>query len=203
MDAEMLGVVREVERRLRAVEIYDPNAELDVFLCRSTGLYRFFARLTLVPTHVPGFNISQAHNSFISLPGLEERYLRTGGFPEYSAIGGELAHNIGHELVHNCAVAAYGFLDTQQLARWKSEGYAEYAASQAARHTDSSATLENRIQIMKYGFAADDAREYYTWSLVVEYLCAQHGYRFDDIMHDSVTYDAAFDQMMAWYDGST
>ena len=114
-DAQMQEVVREVGRRLQAVEIYDPKAELDVFLCRSAGLYRFFAWMTLVPTRVPGFNLSQAHNCFVSLIGIEERYQRTGGFPEYSAIGGDLTHNIMHELIHDYAVAKTGFFQTQEL----------------------------------------------------------------------------------------
>jgi hypothetical protein len=192
--------MHDVQYRLRAVEIYDPDLKLDVFLCRSDGLYRFLARLTLVPSEVPGFNLSQARNSFLSLTGIEERRRMTGGFPKYSAIGGGLAHNITHELVHNYAVARHGFLASREIPAWKSEGYAEYAAGRAARESDSNATLKERINIFKYHLFNEGARKYYSYGLLIEYLSDVEGYSFDDIMADRSTFEQVFARMMAWHD---
>lgn len=169
-DTEMQAVAQEVDRRLQAVEIYDSQVELDVFLCKSPRLYGFFAGLTRVPPKAPWFNLSQADNSFVSLSLLEERRLNTGEWLEYSAINGKIVHCVAHELVHDCAVARLGFFEAQKVPSWKSEGYAEYAAGLAARWDDPEASLSNRIEDMKSGLMTARAREYYSWSLVVEYL---------------------------------
>ncbi|MDH3891892.1 MAG: hypothetical protein OEV49_12485 [candidate division Zixibacteria bacterium] len=198
-DTEMQTIAQEVDRRLQAIEIYDRHEDLDVFLCRDHGLYRFFARLTLVPAEVPGFNLSLADNSFLSLSLLEKRRLHTGAWPEYSAIGGEIVHTTTHELVHDCMVARLGFLTNLNLPTWKSEGYAEYAASLAARRNDPEATLSKRIEIMQSGPMAERAREYFSWTLAVEYLSEIQGLTFDEVMSTDLTFEQAHAQMMSWY----
>jgi len=200
MDTEMLAALHDVPLRLQAVEIYDPNLKLDVFLCRSTGLYRFLSRLSLVPSPVPGFNLSQAGNSFISLPGIEARQLSSGGFPDYSAISGGLAHTISHELIHNYAVARSGFFSSRGIPKWKSEGYAEYAAGRAVRANDTTATLRDRIQTMMSGFASNSAREYYSYELAVEYLAEVEGFSYDELMADRRPFYQVSIQMMTWFE---
>ena len=196
--AELDSAVQEVDRRLKQIEIYDPALKLRAFLCQSPKLYRLFARLTFVPPAVPGFNLSLLDNSFISIPGIEERYYRNDGFPKYSAIGGALAQNIGHELVHDYAVEFAGFFNNRNLPAWKTEGYAEYGASIGASKYDSAAVLQRRVESLRDWPFDARGREYYSWALTVEFLVEKRDLNFGEIMSDSITLENAYNQMMAW-----
>lgn len=198
--AELDSVAREIGRRLESIEIFDPEVELRAFLCQSPKLYKLFARLTLVPPVVPGFNLSVLNNSFVSIPGIEERYYRNSGFPKYSAIGGGLVQNIGHELVHDYFQETIGFFNYRNLPPWKTEGYAEYGASIGASRSDSIATLESRISDTRIGRLDFRGREYYSWALTMEFLAEKQGLKFVEIMNDSIKFDDSYERMMSWYE---
>ncbi len=194
---EQIGL--NVLKRIRNLELYDSNNDMKVFVCESSGLYSFFARLTFVPNTVPGFNLSIFDNSFVSVPLLNERQITNHGWAVYSAIEGNLEQSIAHELIHNMAVAKLGYFDSQKIPAWKSEGYAEYGASIAIIRADSS-RLADRIHDYALTIGWDDrAQWYYKNGLIVEYLSEYKNYSFDDIMSDSLTRETAEKQMMDWY----
>ena len=84
--------MREVERRLQSVDVYYPGAVHKVFVCHSQSLYNLFARLTLVSTRVPGFNLSLLDHSFLSVTRLSEINQIGNGQPRYSTFEGDLIH---------------------------------------------------------------------------------------------------------------
>jgi hypothetical protein len=198
---ELETVVRGVRERIQAAEIYDESVDLRVFVCNSQRLYNLFARLSRVPTHVPGFNLSLFNNSFVSVPLLERRQHTNRAGVKHSVLAGELDEAIAHELIHDFTQEKIGFFAYRQLPRWKSEGYAEYAANRAPLNRDAERSLADRVSLMKTGLSDPRARAYYRWNLVVEFLAEVRGYTFADINDPAVTLDDATTQMMAWYEG--
>lgn len=188
-----------VRGRIEAVEIYDDSIELRVFVCNSQGLYELFARLSRVPVHVPGFNLSLFNNSFVSVPLLEQRQRTNTAGIRHSVLAGDLDEAIAHELIHDLTQERIGFFAYRRIPEWKSEGYAEYAASRAARERDAEESLADRIATMKTKLRDPGAREYYRWSLVVEFLCEEMDYSFDAVMRADVTLDESTTRMLTWY----
>lgn len=196
---QLEAVFRDVRERIRAVEIYDDSADMRVFICNNRSLYNLFARLSRVPTHVPGFNLSLFNNSFVCVPLLERRRANNAAGVRHSVLGGGMAGAIAHELVHDYTQERIGFFAYRRLPSWKTEGYAEYGANGIRIRQDAGQTLADRIRLMKSEIRDSRAREYYRWSLVVEYLALQRGYSFADIMDPATTLDDATTQMMVWY----
>ena len=199
IDLELDAVLREVAARVEAVELPEPAPRLRVFLISDPAKYSLFARLALVPSIVPGFNLSLAHNSFVSVAGIEARRLRNGGRFPYSALDGDLAQSVAHEVLHDYMVGETGFFPSLRLPRWKKEGYAEYGASRALIGQDDAVPLSQRIEIMLKEPMGHRAREYYSWGLVVEYLCRQQGSSHADVMREEVTLEAAYARMLEWH----
>ncbi len=196
---KMEELVEDVHSRIEAVELYDQDVKLRVFVCPDQGLYNMFARLSLVPTSVPGFNLSILNNTFVSTPTLAGRHAGVYGHIPYSALAGDLAQCITHELIHDFTQERIGLLAYRKIPRWKTEGYAEYAASMAAIGKDGAPTLADRVRIMQTDVHHESARDYYRWGLVVEYLSVELGYSFAEIMAPGVTLAGAGQQMMAWF----
>lgn len=198
--AEMEALVDDVLGRVRTAEVYREDVQLRVFICPSQGLFNLFARLSRVPTSVPGFNLSLLNNSFVSVPRLEQRRLSNRGRMTHSARDGELASSIAHELIHDYVRERIGYREHSRIPRWKSEGYAEYAANRTAVRKDSRAALARRVEILQTELVDARARDYYEAGLIVEFLAEKRGYTFAEIMAGEVTRETARPQLLAWYD---
>jgi len=201
-DSDLIKVTEQVRDRVAAIDIYDPELRLYIYLCDNEDLYSTYARLSLVPVSVPGFNLSIFRNSFISLPGLKRRFIRTGGQPLYSAVGGDPAQNIAHELVHNYFRARYGYFGAK-LPYWKSEGLAEYYASIGASKYDSLGGLHLKISQIPDLDLERQGLQYYQGSLIIEYLVEIKGLSYDEIASDEIVFDKSREWMMDWYNGDT
>lgn len=198
IDLALDSMLRGVPYRLAASELYTPEIVQHVFICKNPSTYNVIRRLALVPEHVPGFNLSILNNSFISVPMLDRRRETNRAGVVYSTLSGDIGHSIAHEVMHDYMAAHTGFFATRGLPRWKTEGYAEYAASIVLSRADSSATLPRRIEILQTGVFEARAHDYYQWGLVVEYLAEIEGLTYDAIMGDSVTLEQAKRRMLNW-----
>jgi len=198
-DPELESVFRGVRDRLQAVEIYDESVNLRVFVCNNQGLYNVFARLALVPTSVPGFNLSIFNNTFVSVSKINARRYSNHARIKHSAMAGDLAQSIAHELIHDYTQEKIGVMAYRKIPVWKTEGYAEYSASKVYLQEDTEETLAARIFRMQTALTDARAREYYGWNLVMEFLSDELGYTFTEIHAPETTLDEATSQMMAWY----
>ncbi len=198
-DPELESIFRGVRERVQAVEIYDETVNLRVFVCNNQGLYNVFARLALVPTSVPGFNLSIFNNSFVSVTTLNDRRHTNRAGIKHSALAGNLEQSIAHELIHDYTQEKIGVMAYRKLPTWKTEGYAEYNASKVHLERDTDEPLAARIFRMQTDLTSTRAREYYSWGLVVEFLSDELGYTFTEIHAPETTLDEATSQMMAWY----
>lgn len=198
IDDALDASLREVELRLAQNELYDHTETQHIFVCQKQRTYDIFRRLSLVPTPVPGFNLSIFDNSFVSVPLLDRRRETNQAGVVYSTLSGDIGHSIAHEVMHDYMVSQGGFFTSRELPRWKAEGYAEYAASIAMIRADSAATLSSRIELLGK-FHDSRPYEYYRGHLTVEYLCEYEGFTYDELMADEVTLDDAYRRMMLWH----
>jgi hypothetical protein len=197
----MQPLVREVVRRVQAAEIYQEDVPLRVFVCPEQSLFNLFARLSRVPVSVPGFNLSLLNNSFVSVPRLEERRRSNLAGITHSALSGDLAQCIAHELTHDYMQERLGFRRYRRIPRWKTEGYAEFGATRAAVAADPEAAFDRRVAALDL-LMDPRARNYYESALLVAFLAGERGLTFDEIMADSVTREDAGEQVAAWIAGS-
>jgi hypothetical protein len=192
-------MMAEIFTRLEAVPIYDPNRRMN--LCLSTqDKFSFFAGLTLRRNRTMGFCL--LGNCYVNIDFIKELAAKTGGRPKYNAREGSVAHVATHELMHQHIADAYGDIASPFLPTWKTEGYCEYGANHFVASRDSGHSLAERIDIFlddsKWNPTAMTHRPHYVWGLMVEYLADVKGLSFEQIMADSVTNDAVYQEMTAW-----
>jgi len=205
-DAELVSgldeIMRDVDRRLLAVELHDTDKNNRVFYSTDQKRFTIVARMALVNPRVQGFNLSLLGTSYVSDERIRRLGASSGGFPPYGVRTGDPAHVIAHEIVHDYTSDALGILAYSRLAWWKREGYAEYGASIAAIRADGTASLADRIDLLlddgKWWAAPEWVRESYRGALLVEYLTDIRGYRFAEIMSDRVTLDETQTAMLRW-----
>lgn len=199
LDSEQHQAIDKLKIRLEKSPLYVENHRADIFLFDDQGTYSIFARMTMVPPAVPGFNLSIFHNIHISLPGLADRKMRNCGRFKHSAIDGDLSQCMAHEFMHEYIAERYGRLSQLRLPRWKIEGLCEYGSTIAFSRIDTVATLKKRLEFIKFRGIKDYAEEFYTWGLLVEYLAEVKGLSADKILDDSTVYDNVMADMNQWY----
>jgi hypothetical protein len=205
-DVDMSGAIDDimagVDTRLRQTELFTSSKHNRVFICHNRSLFSFFARLSLLNPHIQGFGLSLFGNSFISVSRVRQLGHERGGWPPYSIVDGGIVHVIVHEIVHEYIADELGFFKTKRTPPMKLEGYVEYNTHRAFSGGDSTHTFFDRIAILENNnnwYPNDYIRSVYRATLVVEYLSEIRGYRFADIMHDSLVIESAYCDMLVWY----
>ena len=200
IDVEALA--HEVDQRLSGMELYDSGRNDRVFLFDSDNLYKFYARLSMVPLSAQGYGISLLGNSYINSERIEILGQSTGHLPRYSVWEGSLVHTIAHEVAHHYLIGEIGRAEWMNYPHWKQEGIPEYLANIGAIRSDSSASLTTRIGILTNDFIWDGRydwnRIHYEAGLLVEYLKEIEGYSLKQIVADSISHDTVYDAMIAW-----
>jgi len=204
LSAAFDSIMAEVHTRLKSVELYTPDKHSRIFVCHNRSLFSLFARLSPLNPHIQGFNLSVFGNSFVSVSRVDGIQRERGDWPPYSIIHGGLAHAITHEIIHEYIADEMGFIDNYRAAFMKKEGYVEYSAHRALCAADPAVTLSDKIEIsenVNNWVPHDYVRRVYRATLAVEYLSEMKGYRFADIMHDSLSLEASYREMLAWHAG--
>jgi len=197
---ELMTVAEDVADQVRNTEVFDPAHETEIFLCHDQSTYNIFARMTLVGTHIPGYNLSVLTNSFVSIPRIAEMSLMGKNAPQYSVFEGELCHGISHEVIHDYMVKKIGFFSNRRLPTWKREGYAEYKASLNRLRLDTDQSLIDRVkQIEENTYWSAHVVEYFSWRTVTEYLFEIENCSLGNFLVEDLTYEDAQRNMLAWY----
>jgi hypothetical protein len=197
--SEIDSIMAEIFTRLEAVPIYDPDRKVN--LCLSTqDKFSFYARLTRGRNRTMGFCL--LGNCYINVTFIKELAAKTGGQPKYNAREGSVIHVATHELMHQYLSDAYGDFASRFLPTWKTEGYCEYGVNHFVAPRDSGYSIPERIDIYlddsQWNTTARTHRPHYIWGLMMEYLTNVKGLSFKQVMADSVTKDAVYQEMMAW-----
>ncbi|MBU8923097.1 MAG: hypothetical protein KOO63_14860 [Bacteroidales bacterium] len=195
-DSIMAGIFT----RLDAVPVYDPDRKMNLILCSTQDKFSFFSRFTVRDKRIMGFCLFG--NAYINEDFIMELARRTGGRPKYNTREGSVIHVATHELMHQYLGDAYGEFASRSLPTWKVEGYCEYGVNHFVAPRDDGYTIQERIDIYlddsQWNPTARIHRPHYIWGLLVEYLIDVRGLGFEQVMADSVTKDAVFQEMMAW-----
>ena len=194
------SIMTEIFTRLDAVPIYDPDRTMNLVLCSTQGKFSFFSRFTVRDKRVMGYCL--LGNAYVNLDFIKELAGRTGGRPKYHTREGSVVHVATHELMHQYLGDAYGEFASRSLPTWKIEGYIEYGVNQFAAPRDRGYTIPERIDIYlddsQWNATASTHRPHYIWGLMMEYLINVKGMSLVQVMDDSVTKEAVYQDMMTW-----
>jgi len=206
LETDFQNTIQNLNKRLEANPLNNPGKNNRIFLSHSRKLFGFYTKVCLLNPSIQGFNLSIFGNTFVSVPRVNDMLESTGGIPRYGIRDGDMSHVLAHELTHQYIEDEIGFIRTNRLPQWKLEGYSEYGAHIGFIREDSTATLENRIDgLLENRYWNDPngyARNVYKGELMVEYLSEIKGYSLADIIHDSVTYENTYNQMLEWYENN-
>jgi hypothetical protein len=197
-------VLEDARLRVDAIELYRGQAPPRVFVCRSQRLFVFFIKLAGKRQAGQGLLISVAGNAFFSEAMIRAIGQRNDGRPVHSRLEGSWAAAIAHEVAHDLVFAELGFSRSREIPVWKSEGYADFQANLASAATDPGYDLRGRIEILLDDHAWRSPtkfvdRRHFRWHLLVEFLCAEKGLSFTELMDDSITEEQTRTEIMAWY----
>ncbi|MFQ5453287.1 MAG: hypothetical protein ACE5D6_03775 [Candidatus Zixiibacteriota bacterium] len=196
-------IIPDVNLRLKEVDFLVSGKKSKIFICYNQKLFNFYARLAFQYPKIQGFVISFLNNFYLSNENIQHCGIISRGLPRYVKRQGNLGHVLAHELVHKYIYNNLGFWTNRKLPFWKNEGYAEYGAHIYHIKNDSTISLVSRIEeLLNYRIWMNHdkiVKDTYQWELMIEYLTELQGYDFSDIMHDSVTLDKTYSEMIQWY----
>lgn len=191
---------------LKTSEIYEPNHQLDIFLCHGT-IYNDF------DTKILGFAIAKSiHNNLLLKVPVD--------FDNNILIGWKSNRNlkktIAHEAMHFYQMNKYGakrFSPISHPPAWKGEGYPEYVAYNKDINSgdyDLTHSITRIIEFEKtgeYWFETEpgqlDPLVYYKGRVMVEYLIDIKGMTYTEILDESVTEENVIAEMTLWYERQT
>lgn len=207
ISTDLEPVFVDARRRVEKMELYRGAPPLRIFICRSQRRFALLVRLAGKRYAGQGLLISVAGNAFLSEKGIEAVARRNEGRPAHSRLNGSWPAAIAHEVAHHLVFEEVGFKKTRAIPAWKSEGFADYSANLAPTASDSDYDFQNRISLLLDDSSWQHAtgsvdRRHFRWHVLVEYLCAVKNFGFPDLMDETVTEPDAWNQMMAWYEGS-
>jgi hypothetical protein len=199
---EIDSIMADVFNRLDAVPNLDHSKKFNLCLCTTQDKFTFFARLTRRANRIMGFCFWG--NVYVNGDFLKELAVKTGGRPKHMAREGSIVHVATHELMHEYLSDTYGFFVSRSLPEWKIEGYCEYGVNQFVAPRDSGYSVLERLDIYlddnQWNVTASTHRPHYLWGLMMEYLINVRGMTLAQVMADSVTEDAVYQELIAWRD---
>jgi len=197
---EIDSIMAEVFERLDRVPIYDSNRSMNLVLCSTQGKFGLFSQFTLRNARTMGFCLFGS--AFVNIDFIEELARNTQGKPKYNAREGSVVHVATHELMHQYLCDAYGEIASRRLPTWKIEGYIEYAVNQYVAPRDRGFSIPERIVMYlddsQWNRTAETHRGHYIWGLAMEYLINVKGMALEQVMANSLTWEAAYREMVDW-----
>jgi len=205
IDSSFYQILENVDKRLEAVEINQPELSHRVFLCISEKLYRFYAFVATVGYPGQGFYTPIIDNIFLSDEFNTKVHNVNKGYDEitqYSCLEGNIEEIITHEIVHHLTYEMLGFSAYRSFPFWKMEGYAEYAANVAVVKKDTLYNLHKRIEHLDdesfWGPTFSTPRHYYQSQILIEYLSEVKGLSFNDIVADDIKETEVLKELKEW-----
>jgi hypothetical protein len=203
-DSEINSVdilIKKVNDRLIACEIYKENLNHNIYIISSENKFRFLAKITGSSYPAQGFNINYLNKIIISKSFISATYKQRKAANKlipYSALEGNIIEVICHEIIHSFVYEKLGAKKYALIPFWKQEGYAEYAANILEKEKDSLYSFKNRVDIYlddEFWGNNKAVKDYYEAELLVENLIENKALSFDLLMRDSITYDYALNQL--------
>lgn len=198
--SELKPVLDDVTMRLR--NILDYGAEpYTLFLIHDPETFAKFARKAGRSQNIQGFNLQPLNYVFINRAFIREVGAQNIAGHRYSILEGSESHIIAHEICHELISRRIGFWNMRNTARWKQEGFCEYAASANLKKIDASYRFEDLASAF---FAGDfdrypPGRKFYVASgLAVEYFLDRKRQSFDDLFKTEAGMADLLEEIKAW-----
>lgn len=205
IDSSFHQTLDNVDKRLEAVEINQPELNHRLFFCQSEKLFRFFTFISEGDYPQQGFNVPALGNIFISDKFIKKLHAAHKGYNEitqYSCSEGNIEELITHEIVHSLTYEMLEYFEDWSLPFWKREGYAEYAANIAVVKKDTLYNLHRRIENLNddsfWGPTFGKLRHYYQSQILIEYLSEVKGLSFNDIVADDIKETEVLKELKEW-----
>ena len=205
IDSGFHQLLDNVNKRLEAVEINQPELNHRLFFCQSEKLFRFFTFISEDDYPQQGFNVPALGNIFLSEEFNTKVHNTHKGYEEitqYSCVEGNMEEIIAHEIVHSLTYENLEYFEDWSLPFWKKEGYAEYAANIGIIKKDTLFDLHERIEDLNddsfWGPTFSTPRHYYRSQILVQYLSEVKGLSFDDIMADDIKETEVLKELYEW-----
>ncbi len=171
VDNPQRSALRDAENRLLR---HYPNIReryFNLYLCSKKELYELLAQQIGHSGASQGFHAHPLGRTFISTAFVKDIARRYGEGWQGTLLEGSLAHVVSHEIVHQLMAEAQGFIQSRQIARWKSEGYAEYISAFWSDTNKIAAIDSLRNRLHRYGHTLHPIRRHYIESqFIVAYL---------------------------------
>jgi hypothetical protein len=204
--SDLNGVLEKTARHLEENQLLTGGVPSRVFLAHSQERYAFLCSVARRRPDTQGLVFTWVGSIIISIPGVEAVRQRTGGLPRNSRLEGNLVEGISHEMAHLQAAAVLDGLGAQHLPRWKSEGWADFAAHRTAELVDlyePDKGLAARVRLLLDPAAWKPPRTtfdrlHFRWQLMVAYLASVRGLSLEEIADPEVSEDQTWRDLVAW-----
>ncbi len=198
--AELEAAAVEGLLRMSFIDGLPEGRDYRVFYCRSPRRYELLARLARLHPKSQGFGLYYAGNIFVSADGLEASERLGVEALENTRLEGSMAHVIAHEAAHFVHVRELGFRDSKALPVWKSEGYADWAATLLVR--DDAEGFRERYEAYgdfhRWSRSARHLREFLAWQLLAEYhFDVREGSR-EEFFDPSLREGELWEELVTW-----
>jgi hypothetical protein len=189
---------------IKTSEIYEPDHQMDIFLCHESFYNDFDTKLL-------GFAMAKSlhNNILLKVPVDFDKNILIGWNSNRN-----LKKTIAHEAIHFYQMNRYGMMRFSPITHppsWKGEGYPEYVAYQKDIKSDDYDLVDSITKIKEfektgeYWFPTEpgqvDPLVYYKGRVMIEYLIDIKGMTYTEILDESVTEEKVIEEMTAWYEG--
>lgn len=199
MSIELRAALQEAAHRIAAIESPDSDRRYRVFYSANPRRYAFFAKLTRLNPKSQGFGLYTAGNIFISEAGLTA-FERLGMEPiPHSRFEGSIAHVIAHEVAHFVNLRERGFRKSRALPVWKSEGFADWAATYSSRGEAPEDDFGDRLAVLlneeTWPYQAPHLRSFLKWQIMAEFHFDILGRSLEDFLDPALTEEVLWTEM--------
>lgn len=164
-------LLRQVQSRVAASQIYNGNSEQHIFVCGSAAQFAFFANFSFRSSGLTYVYFTR--NIFLRPSEIAQNLL-----VNYSGrkVTGDrtLVYYMAHELVHSLTVSYIGPWRYHGLPTWLREGYADYIG----KGQDSFADIQAKFENCSY----QTNRDYLRYELMTAYLLDIRGVAIRDLL---------------------
>lgn len=192
IDNKIFEIIDNAIVELRKSELYDSTKKQKIFFIHDSfynrltgdynrnqlGYHEFFINNTMI---VPKVDVKE--NTLIGIDGRLH----------------VLAATIVHETIHSFQENRYGFFKVLRTPEWKLEGYAFYIARSSKVMNNGHLSVEYARQCLNDVSKYQTRKGYWLYGFMTGYLLTEKGITLDELMNDSVKYQATLDELIKWY----
>ena len=190
-------------------ELYDPTYEYNIILCNNS----FYNKIDNKILGTGPAARARLHNVIVKVRIDPKENLAFSTFPKYCEL--DLTNLIAHEMIHCLQANKYGLLKFNPFKHpefWKLEGYPEYISKQRkllgsyysfVDDIDRYVNFKSKstdIWVLSEEGGCEVPDYYYRGTLMIKYLIDARHLSYDQILKDTASERAIYQEMIKWKD---